>query len=392
VFLILVHRGDEMSQNINVLDTIDYQFLQGFQHSMHAITAGATNLAYWLAYIGITFTVCLMLAQGEAINKVIPTLLRMCFVISIFFGLITLCDHWVPEWLSSFMKIGGQAGNLQGLDPSSIFSQGYYIATSILKTIHGIGITHLPTALAGYIAALFIVIIYAFIASSLAVVLIKAYALVAVGPMIFAFGTNEVTRPTVNNYINKLVGMGLNILMMYIIIGIGVQVGQGFVLTIRESAASGAFNFGDILIIIGGLVIFYLVVQNVPAFIAEIGGAGGFRDYGQAALAASMGAAAMITNTIRQSAMAPANATAAAVSTVGGSIRGAKTAIGTGMGATQGVKGSIESFQKSAAAFSNPGVMNKAKGMGHAAAGVAQPIFHTVRGGVGAWNSSKKKK
>ena len=101
------------------------------------------------------------------------------------------------------------------------------------------------------------------------------------------------TRPTVNNYVQKLIGMGLHLLMIYIVIGVGITVGDSWVTSIKASAASGIFGFGDIAVVIGGLVIFYMVTQNIPAFIATISGAGGFRNYGAQTVATAMGAAAM---------------------------------------------------------------------------------------------------
>lgn len=376
-----------MTQSVKVLDTIDYQFLDAFHLATHTITLAAVNLAYWLAYISILVSVCFMLLQNGDLNKMLSKLIKMGFLFGLFFGLITLCGQWIPYWLNSFMQIGAKAGNLTGLDPSSIFDQGFCIAATIFHLSRTLGITHIPTALLSVIASLFIVIIYAFIAANLVVVLIKAYALITVGPLIFAFGMNDITRPTVNNYIQKLVGMGLNLLVLYIIIGAGVQIGNGWVTSIHESAASGAFNFGDILVIIGGLVIFFLVVTNVPAFIAEISGAGGFRDYGQAAVASAMAASAMTANAIKNTALAPTTAMAGAAA-LGGSVMNAGRMLGGSVspltGAYGGVKksteGMRENFGKSADAFKNPGMVNKVKGMYHATKGAISPASEGVKG------------
>lgn len=276
-----------------ILNTINFQFLEGFQKAMHAISAAGSDLAYWLAYITLVFTVVMMLLQGDEINKIFSKLVQMGMLFGIFFGMITLCGTWVPMFLNGFMYAGGKAANLTALDPSSIFDQGFFIASKIASTSVDLGLMHLFTMFLGAFAAIFIIIIYALIAADLAVTLIKSFALVCVGPIIFAFGMNDVTRPTVNNYVQKLIGMGLQLMMLYIIIGVGISVGDSWVTSIKASAAKGVFSFGDIAVVMGGLTIFYMVTQSVPSFIATLSGAGGFRNYGAQTVATAMGAAAM---------------------------------------------------------------------------------------------------
>ena len=313
--------------DIKILDNIDFEFAKGFQSSMHQIILSATDLAYYLACISLILTIVMMLMQGDEINKVFSKVLQSIFLFSMFFGLINLCGSWVPVWFNSFMEIGGKASGLDGLDPSSIFDQGYAISGTIVHTAMNLGITHIPTALLAMICALFIVIIYAMIAGNLAMLLIKSYALVAIGPFVFALGMSEITRSTVSNYINKLVGMGFNILTMYIVIGVGVHIGNDWVNNIQQSAASGVFDFGSILVVVGGLIMFYMAVQTLPPFIAGVSGAHGFRDYGQTTIATAMTAAATTANAMKGAATAPISARNAGA-TLGTSAR----IVGSGIG------------------------------------------------------------
>ncbi len=325
--------------DVQVLNTINQEFLTGFQQSMHEIFLAGNNLAYWLAYITISFTTLMMILQGEEINKLLSKLTQMAILFGMFFTLIEVCGSWIPAWINGFMQTGAKAGNLSGIDPSSVFDQGFYLASSIFQVAGKMGITHLPTALLAMISGVFIAIIYAFIAASLCVLLIKTYALISVGPIIFAFGMNDVTRPTVNNYIGKLIGIGLQIMTMYIVIGVGVHVGQGWVDSLQHSAHVGIFSYSDILIVIGGLVIFYLVVQNVPSFIAEISGAGSFRDYGQAAVASALSAAAMTVSAVKGVATAPTQAAGAAAALGTGGHHALNAAKGLGNMVAGGAKG-----------------------------------------------------
>ncbi|GGF99149.1 MULTISPECIES: type IV secretion system protein [Cysteiniphilum] len=390
--------------DVQILNTINQEFLMGFQQSMHEIFLAGNNLAYWLAYITISFTTLLMLLQGEEVNKMLSKLTQMAILFGMFFTLIEVCGSWVPAWINGFMQTGAKAGNLSGIDPSSVFDQGFYIASSIFQVAGSMGITHLPTAILAMISGVFIAIIYAFIAASLCVLLIKTYALISVGPIIFAFGMNDVTRPTVTNYIGKIIGVCLQIMTMYIVIGVGVNVGQGWVDSLQNSAHAGMFSYSDILIVVGGLVIFYLVVQNVPSFIAEISGAGSFRDYGQAAVAAAMSAAAMTVSAIKGVATVPTQAAgaAAALGTSGHHALNAAKGLGNmaagGWKGLKSTKGDMASgFKSTAEAFKQAdksglkGGWQAAKYAGGMTKAAAKPLTNPLGGATknirtAAWN------
>lgn len=365
-----------------ILNTINFQFLEGFQKAMHAISAAGSDLAYWLAYITLVFTVVMMLLQGDEINKIFSKLVQMGMLFGIFFGMITLCGTWVPMFLNGFMYAGGKAANLTALDPSSIFDQGFFIASKIASTSVDLGLMHLFTMFLGAFAAIFIIIIYALIAADLAVTLIKSFALVCVGPIIFAFGMNDVTRPTVNNYVQKLIGMGLQLMMLYIIIGVGISVGDSWVTSIKASAAKGVFSFGDIAVVMGGLTIFYMVTQSVPSFIATLSGAGGFRNYGAQTVATAMGAAAMGAK-----AMSPTN-----IRNVGANIGGNAVTAGRGLantgktlgaGTYNSLKNAKGGIQKTAEAFKSGGAKAGAIQTGKSVvSGVGSAIKDTVKHGT----------
>ena len=99
----------------------------------------------------------------------------------------------------------------------------------------------------------------------------------------------------------KIIGMGLQIMMIYIIIGVGVSMGNEWIAAFRDIDSFRKFGMQGLMPVAGGLVVLYLVLKNVPAFIAEIAGPGGFRNYGDAAIAAAAGGATAITNAVIKS-------------------------------------------------------------------------------------------
>ena len=283
------------------LDLIVEQFSNSFQSASASLAHAGTNLAYWLAAISLTISISLMIIQGDGLERGFSKLLQTCLLFGMFFGLIHLGGEWIPAMLNTFMQLGGQSANLSSLSPNSIFQVGVSISGKLFGLIWELGITGIPTALMAMICGCFVLIIYCFIAAELTINLVKAYALVTVGPIIFALGNSDFTRSAVTNYVRKIIGMGLQIMMIYIIIGVGVSMGNEWIAAFRDIDSFRKFGMQGLMPVAGGLVVLYLVLKNVPAFIAEIAGAGGFRNYGDAAIAAAAGGATAITNAVIKS-------------------------------------------------------------------------------------------
>ena len=283
------------------LDLITQQFLTSFQSASASLGHAGINLAYWLAAISLSISIMLMLVQGEGLGRGFSKLLQTCLLFGMFFGLIHLGGDWIPSMLNTFMQLGGQAANLKSLSPNSVFGVGVNISGKLFSLVWELGITGIPVALLAMICGCFVLIIYCFIAAELTINLVKAYALVSVAPIIFALGNSDFTRSAVTNYLRKIIGMGLQIMMIYIIIGVGVSMGNEWIAAFKDVDTFRKFGTQALMPVVGGLILLYLVLKNVPAFIAEIAGAGGFRNYGDAAIAAAAGGAATISNAVIKS-------------------------------------------------------------------------------------------
>ena len=280
------------------INSIVSEFIHSFIHFAGILEHAAMNLAVSLAVITLALTALMTLVQGDDLSKMVSKLLQTGLLFGLFFGLIHLGGTWIPEWLNSFMAIGAKASGLQGLSPNSVFLVGANIAGKMFSTIWKVGLTHIPTALLCMFTGFFLLIIYCFICAELTVNLVKTYALVAVGPIIFALGNSDFTRSAVTNYLQKIIGMGLHLMILYVLVGVGVSLSNKWILLFQKAQGAEDFVIQTIVPVIGGLVVLYLVIKNVPAFIATISGAAGFRNYGDAAIAASMTGAGVMAQTM----------------------------------------------------------------------------------------------
>ncbi|GGF93750.1 MULTISPECIES: type IV secretion system protein [Cysteiniphilum] len=382
----------------NSLDNIDIQFLNAFVSDANTFVHAGMNLGYFLALMSILISVGMMMLRGEETHAMFSKIIQSGLLFGLMFGLIEYGGQWIPEILNGFIYVGQQASGMQSVSPSSVFDQGWYIAGHIIQGANNAGMFHIVAALTAVISAFFIIIVYGFIAGSLCVLLVKAYALVLVGPLVFALGNLDVTRSTVHNYVQKIIGMGFNLVMFYILVGVGIKLGNHWADVIKNG---GFLDLSVFIMIIGGLIVFYLIMQNVPSFIATISGAGGFRDYGQAAVAAAMTGAAVMGQTymkamtmgkggIAGAGMATRAAVSAGKGAAAGWNAGGATpgALSSGIGSAGGA---FQSFMNSpaqkSAATPNTGSLlkgyNAAKYGGAVAAKTGAQMAHAATQGVG---------
>lgn len=345
------------------------QFLEAFKDSYKHIEHSAVIVFYYLAVIQLVLT-ALWMALKNNMPDFFAKMLQLFFTFGIFYGLVTLGGYWVPQVLNIFNGIGAQASSIQTLSPQSILIQGMHIALNVTSAGYNTGFfSGIVLGIEGFIFSFFVVIVYALIAADLAVVLIKSYALISLSSIAFAFGAQENVRPIAVNYFKAVIGIGLQLMTLYIILGVGVNLGQ---IWVNDIKAVNIHNLMPYYYMIGGLIIFYLVVKNVPPFIAGLSGIGGFQSYGDAAVGVAMSAAIQGAAAVR----------------MGSKVTGMA---GRATGTTASSMGSIgSSFKHGFSAAKNAG-HNWSSAVGHGVSTAANHTVNAIRGvsahkNTQAWN------
>ena len=81
---------------------------------------------------------------------------------------------------------------------------------------------------------------------------------------------------------------------LYLILGVGQNVGAQWATMTAKAAIS--HELMPMLVITGAVIVYYLIIKNVPAFIAGIAGVSGFRNYGDAAVGMAVNAGMTTAN------------------------------------------------------------------------------------------------
>jgi len=272
-----------------ILDTVTQQFLTALQRDSHVIEQAALQLFYYLAIMQLTLTALWQVVAGESLQRLVADMVKLTFLLGFFYGAIYLGSEWVPAIINGFIDIG-QHSSVQSLSPSGVVSQGVSIAGNILNSFYETSLWKHPfVSLLGGVVCLSICIIYALIAAELAIVLVKSYVLVATSGLFFAFGGFEMTRPMAKNYLQATIGIGLQVMTLYFLLGVGQHIGEDWAQMTKTAAEN--HQLMPMLVMLIAIIVYYMILKNVPSFIAGLSGIGGFRNYGATAVGMGVNAA-----------------------------------------------------------------------------------------------------
>lgn len=269
-----------------VLDQVLQEFLQALQGDYTRIENLAKGLFYYLAGIQIVISAIWLMFKGDPIEAMVKTI-QIFFTMAVFYTLVLFGGSWMPQIINGFISMGSTSSGISSLTPSSVMDQGVSIGFAIMDNFSHWGwVTHPFGSFLSCAILIAIIILYALLAAEIAIILIKSYVLVSVSGLMFAFGANEAVRPIAMNYFKSVIGIGLQLLTFYLIMGVGVQVGKDWATLIGQAALQ--YDLKPFLVVMAAVIVFYMVVKNVPPFIAGLTGMSGFRSYGDAAVSAAM--------------------------------------------------------------------------------------------------------
>lgn len=272
-----------------ILDQVTLQFLAALKQDAGFLQHTAKKLFFDLALIQLTFSALWMSFTGTSLQNMLVRLVQLMLGFSVLYACIESGREWVPLIINGFIQIGQQSG-LQSLSPSAIIGQGLSISGAMLKAFFGWGVMKHPfVAMIGSINCIAVIVLYALLAAELVIILVKSYVLVALSSLFFALGANQATRTMTMNYTKTVLGIGLQLMTLYFLLGVGQSIGSDWAaMTLR---AAEQHEMTPMLAILSAVIVYYMVIKNVPAFIAGLAGVGGFRNYGDAAVAATLGGA-----------------------------------------------------------------------------------------------------
>jgi type IV secretion system protein TrbL len=250
-----------------------------------------------------------------------------------FYALLLYGRFWIPAIIDSFEIIGQNAAATGPMSPSNVFSRGIDIAGALMATSSSAAFfTNLGTSLTMIVTAIITALAFIAITVQFVVALVESYLIVAAAFIFVGFGGSRWTAPYVERYIGLGVSNGVKIMLLYLLIGAGMQLSTDW-MTDAQNIASNSSPAMSAMEIMGASIIFMMLCWQIPKlFAAVLGGSpalsGGDLVGGSAFLAGGAVAVGSMAATGIGSAVAGVRALTAASEAVGaGATSGATSTV-----------------------------------------------------------------
>ncbi|MFL6451540.1 MAG: P-type conjugative transfer protein TrbL [Bryobacteraceae bacterium] len=233
----------------------------------------ANNLFGMLAVIEFAWSAALMLLEKTDLQSWAAALVRKVMWLGAFYALLLYGRFWIPAITDSFEMIGQNAAGTGPMSPSDVFSRGIDLAGALMATSSSAAFfTNLGTSLAMVVTGIITALAFIAITVQFVVAMVESYVIVAAAFIFIGFGGSRWTAPYVERYIGLGVSNGVKIMLLYLLIGTGMNLSTDW-MTQADNIASNSSPAMSALEIMGASIIFMMLCWQIPKlFSAVLGG------------------------------------------------------------------------------------------------------------------------
>jgi type IV secretion system protein TrbL len=237
-----------------------------------AVTPAAQSLFGALALIEFAWSAAVLLLERSDFQSWTAGVVRKLMWIGAFYTLLMFGPTWIPAIVDSFITVGQNAAGTGALAPGDVYTRGLQIAGTLLKGSSDAGFfTNFGSALALVLAAIMAFLAFLVITVQFVVAVVESYIVVSAGFIFLGFGGSRWSAPYVERYIGLAVGVGVKIMILYLLIGSGMTLSNGWV-TAAVNVPSTASPSMSALDIMGAALIFMAICWQAPKLIAGVMG------------------------------------------------------------------------------------------------------------------------
>lgn len=233
----------------------------------------ANNLFGMLALIEFSWSAAVMLLEKTDLQSWTAALVRKIMWLGAFYALLLYGRTWIPAIIDSFEMIGQNAAATGPMSPSDVFDRGINLAGALMATSSSAAFfTNLGTSLTMVVTGIVTALAFIAITVQFVVAMVESYIIVAANFIFLGFGGSRWTAPYVERYIGLGVSNGVKIMLLYLLIGTGMQLSVDW-MTEAQNIASNSSPGMSALEIMGASIIFMMLCWQIPKlFAAVLGG------------------------------------------------------------------------------------------------------------------------
>ena len=284
--------------NQAVLDQVIQKFGSKVKSWQSTIQAAAERLFWTLVLISMVWTFGMMLLRRADIGEFFAEFTRFIIFTGFFYWLLTnaVSGHNIAGTLIVSMEdLGKNAAGLPGgASHSSIIDTGILIWHQAMNNMN---ILDPIDSLVGLVLSLGILIILAVIAVNMLLLLIASWVLLYAGIFLLGFGGARWTTDIAINYFKTVLGVGIQLFVMLLIIGIGSDLLTSF----YSKMGKNVLNYEELAVMLVFTIALWVLISKLPPLISgivtgsSIGSTAGIGSYSAGGLVAAAGTTAAIT-------------------------------------------------------------------------------------------------
>ena len=228
----------------------------------------ANTLFGILATIEFAWSAAVMLLERSDLQSWTAALVRKLMWIGAFYSLLLYGRVWIPAIIDSFETIGQHAASTGPMAPSDVFSRGIDLAAALMATSSSAAFfTNLGTSLTMVVTGIITALAFIAITVQFVVAMVESYIIVAAAFIFVGFGGSRWTAPYVERYIALGVANGVKIMLLYLLIGTGMNLSVDWMDEASKIAANDSPAMSA-LEIMGASIIFMMLCWQIPKLFA----------------------------------------------------------------------------------------------------------------------------
>src|SRR3982074_3408877 len=208
------------------------------------LLGAAQRLFFLLAGIEVAWSFTLLAIEKADFQALTATIVRKIMWIGIFYAILLYGvtpggGGWIPAIINSFHILGQDASFVGPLGPDAIVGFGVNMSIDLLASLKAANfLTSFATSMALVFCAVVVFIAYLAIAIQFVVALVESYLVIGAGVIFLGCGGSRWTAAYVERYVAYAVSVGMKILVLYLLVGAGMTVSQGWIQVAQNAAKS----------------------------------------------------------------------------------------------------------------------------------------------------------
>src|SRR5216684_1052603 len=208
------------------------------------LLGAAQRLFFLLAGIEVAWSFTLLAIEKADFQALTAAIVRKIMWIGIFYAILLYGvtpggGGWIPAIMDSFHILGQNASAVGPLGPSAIVGFGVNMSVDLLSSLKGADfLTGFSSSMALVFCAVLIFIAYLAIAIQFVVAMVESYLVIGAGVIFLGFGGSRWTAAYVERYIAYAVSVGMKILVLYLLVGAGMTLSDGWMQVAQTAATS----------------------------------------------------------------------------------------------------------------------------------------------------------